>query len=363
MKILLAILLITYTCLGRTIPCISETQSESSLTALFDTLSSANGSSQIIVVSNEKESDYRATVEAFEKTSSGWVKSLPSMSAVIGKNGFSLDKKEGDLKAPAGIFRIGTAFGIGENPSDIKLSYIKTSKNDYWVDDVSSPDYNKWVEYEGDPYSRWKSFEKLKITSYKFALVIEYNVNPVIAGNGSAIFFHIWGGSNTSTKGCTAMSETNILKLLGWINPDKNPIIIQGTNAMVADMLKSADDKILYPVKVRIDEKEVFFDVQPRILNGRTLIPARAVFEDLGAKVSWEESTGTIRIIKGPNEIKLEVGSKWAYVGEKQVMLDVPASVINGRAMIPVRFIAEELGLRVTWDGTKRIVIITTNDA
>lgn len=359
MKILSALLLITYICLN--IPYISQAQTPSNLTALFDSLNSTNGSSQIIVVSNEKYGQYKATVEAFEKNSGVWIKSLPSMNAVIGKNGFSLNKKEGDLKSPAGIFRVGTAFGTVDKPSDIKLSYKKASKNDYWVDDVSSQDYNNWVEYEGDPYSRWKSFERLKITSYKLAFVIEYNMNPIVKGKGSAIFLHIWQGSNTSTKGCTTLSEANISKLLSWIDPDKNPIIIQGTNTMLADMIKSSESKILYPIKVMTNEKEVVFDVQPRIQNGRTLIPIRSVLESLGAEVSWEESTGTISVLNDSNVIKLTVGNKWAYVDKKQVLLDVPASIIDDRAMVPVRFIAEELGFKVTWNGEKRIVSIKAN--
>lgn len=361
MKILSALLLITYICLNTPILYISQAQTPSNLTALLDRLNSVNGSNQIIVVSNEKDSQYKATIEAYEKTSGVWIKSLPSMNAVIGKNGFSLNKKEGDLKTPAGIFRVGTAFGIVDKPSDVKLSYKKTSKNDYWVDDVSSQDYNNWVEYEGDPYSKWKSFERLKITSYKLAFVIEYNMNPVVKGRGSAIFLHIWQGSNTSTKGCTALSEANISKLLGWIDPDKNPIIIQGTNAMLADMIKSSENKILYAIKVILNEKEVVFDVQPRILDERTLIPVRSVFESLGAEVSWEKSTGTISVLRDSNVIKLIVGSKFAYVDQKQVMLDVPSSIIDGRAMVPVRFIAEELGFKVAWNGEKRAVFINTD--
>jgi L,D-peptidoglycan transpeptidase YkuD (ErfK/YbiS/YcfS/YnhG family) len=359
MKILSAILLIAYICLN--MPCVSQAQTSSNLAALFDTLSSTNGSSQIIVVSNEKESQYKATVETFEKNSGGWIKILPSMNAVIGKNGFSLNKMEGDLKSPAGIFRIGTAFGTIDKPSDIKLSYKKTSKNDYWVDDISSPDYNKWIEYDGDPYSRWMSFERLKISNYKLAFVIEYNMNPIVKGRGSAIFLHIWKDSNTSTKGCTALSKANVSKLLNWIDPYKNPIIIQGTKAMLADMTKSAGNKILYPIKVLTNEKEVVFDVQPRIQNGRTLIPIRSVLESLGAEVSWEKSTGTINVLKSSKVIKLSVGSNWAYVDEKQVMLDVPASIIDGRTMVPVRFIAEELGFKVTWDEKKRIVFINAD--
>ncbi len=362
MKKVLGFLLITYICLITTIPCGSKAYESGNLIVLLDRLSSANGSSQIIVVSSEKDGQNKAKVETFEKTIGGWIKSLSSMNAVIGEKGFSLNKKEGDLKAPAGIFRIGTAFGTIDKPSYMRLSYKKTSKNDYWIDDVSSQDYNNWVEFEGDPYSRWKSFEKLKITSYKLAFVIEYNRNPVVKGKGSAIFFHIWQGPNISTKGCTALSEVDISKLLSWVDPGKNPIIIQGTVDMLQEMVTSTENELLYPIEVVINEKKAVFDVPPRILNGRTFIPIRSVFESLGAEVLWEESTETVSILKGSKIIKLKVGSNLVYVDGKQVEIDVPLSIINGRTMVPIRLISEELGYEVTWNGEKRIVFINTNN-
>lgn len=362
MKKILAFLLITYICLITTKPCASQVYESDNSTVLLDRLSSANGSSQIIVVSSEKDGQNIAKVETFEKTMDGWRKSFPSMNAVIGEKGFSLNKKEGDLKSPAGIFRVGTAFGTIDKPSYMKLSYKKTSKSDYWIDDVSSQDYNNWVEFEDDPYSRWKSFEKLKITSYKLAFVIEYNMNPVVKGKGSAIFFHIWQGPKISTKGCTALSEADISKLLSWIDPAKNPITIQGTVDILQDLIKATENELLYPIEVVINEKKVVFDVTPRILNGRTLIPVRSVFESLGAEVSWEESTETVSILKGSKVIKFKVGSNRGYIDGEQVEIDIPASIINGRTMVPVRFIAEELGFEVAWDGEKRVVLINTNN-
>ncbi|KNY29612.1 stalk domain-containing protein [Pseudobacteroides cellulosolvens] len=358
MKRLFAFILASYILITGTITYGREAGTNNSLTSLFNELNAVNGSSQIIVVSNEKESQFNATVQAYEKTSAGWINSLPSMGAVIGKNGFSLMKREGDLKAPAGIFRIGTAFGMPGTPGITKLPYISTTTRDYWIDDASSLDYNKWIKYNGDPYTKWKSFEKLRITRYKYAFVIEYNMNPIVKGNGSAIFFHIWKGSNISTSGCTAVSEANILKLLGWLKPDKNPIIIQGTQTMISNMLKSAGDKALYPIKAIVNNNEVPLDVPPRIVNGRVLIPVRSIFENLGAKVAWEQSTGTITISKDSTIIKLTVGSNMAFAGTNQVPLDVPATIVSGRTIVPLRFIAENLGLSVSWNQIKRIVSV-----
>lgn len=338
----------------------SEVRAVEELTGLFDRLSIANASKQIVVVSTDKEGEIKASLEAFEKTSEGWVKSFPSMKAVVGEKGFSTQKIEGDKKAPAGVFRIGKAFGIPDTPSITKLPYKNTTNNDYWIDDETSPDYNTWVEYDKNPQDRWKSFERLRIPLYKYAIVIEYNMNPVVKGKGSAIFLHLWKDSNTSTSGCTGVSETDILKLLGWLDPDKNPIIVQGTKAMIADISKTTHERVLYPINVRLNDKDIAFDVYPRIVNGRTLVPVRAIFEDMGAVVSWEGATKTVRILKDSTEIELAVGSKSAYVGEKEVSLDVPALILDGRMLVPVRFIAEGLGFKVGWDEETRSVLIDT---
>jgi L,D-peptidoglycan transpeptidase YkuD (ErfK/YbiS/YcfS/YnhG family) len=95
MKKLFAFLLTAYIFTTVTIIPQSEVGTDIGLTSLFNELYSINGSSQIIVVTNEKESQFKATVEAYEKTTAGWTKSLPSMNAVIGKNGFPrLRRKE-----------------------------------------------------------------------------------------------------------------------------------------------------------------------------------------------------------------------------------------------------------------------------
>ena len=68
------------------------------------------------------------------------------------------------------------------------LYHTKTTNNDYWIDDVSFPDYNKWVTYEGNPDEKWNSYERLRISDYKYAVVINYNTSNIQPGKGSAIF-------------------------------------------------------------------------------------------------------------------------------------------------------------------------------
>jgi L,D-peptidoglycan transpeptidase YkuD (ErfK/YbiS/YcfS/YnhG family) len=172
--------------------------------------------------------DSHASLIAYTRKAGHWRKTLGPIPAVVGKHGITLNKHEGDLKSPAGIFYLGPGFGSAKKPAGAKLPYTRTSKNDYWIDDPSSADYNRWVTYAGDPDARWKSYERLLIPAYRYAVVIRYNMYPVIKGRGSAIFLHLWPGPDGSTVGCTAVSEQNLLALMKWFDPIENPVIIQG---------------------------------------------------------------------------------------------------------------------------------------
>lgn len=337
---------------------ICKADSKADFASLIDKAFELNASKQIIIVANNRESDYRAILHTFELTENGWMEVFAPMKAVIGKKGFSMDKVEGDLKSPSGIFKLYRAFGTPTEPYGLKLDYSIVTGSDYWIDDATSIDYNKWIKYDGNPSLRWKSFERLNIPLYKYSIVIEYNTEPIVKGKGSAIFLHLWKDSNTGTSGCTAISEENMMKLMKWIDPAKNPLIIQGSLEKQKELLGSIENNLIYPVKVRLGDREVDFDIHPRIVRGRVLIPIRAISEHFGMKVEWKEESKTV-VVYGENlEIVLTVGDKAAYVNNKKFMLDVPAEIINGRTFVPARFAAESFGLNVDWDSSTRMVFI-----
>ncbi|RXJ01705.1 copper amine oxidase N-terminal domain-containing protein [Anaerobacillus alkaliphilus] len=114
------------------------------------------------------------------------------------------------------------------------------------------------------------------------------------------------------------------------------------------------------PVKVVIDGKVQTLAVSPMIKNGRTLVPLRGIFEKLGAKVTWEQKTQSITLEKLSTKIKLTIGSDVAVVNGKQIKLSEPAQLINNRTFVPLRFVAEGLSGKVTWDQAKHTVNITT---
>ncbi|MCX7746049.1 MAG: stalk domain-containing protein [Clostridia bacterium] len=111
-------------------------------------------------------------------------------------------------------------------------------------------------------------------------------------------------------------------------------------------------------VKVEVDGKPVIFDVQPVVKSGRTLVPLRSIFEVLGAEVKWNAKTKTITALKGGQKVELTVNSKVAKVNGQQKNLDVPASIIGNRTVVPTRFISESLGAGVNWDTGKKTVVI-----
>jgi len=178
---------------------------------------------QVIVVIGQKNSMY-ATLLMYQRSEEMNWELAGEMDSVIGRNGLTDDKKEGDGKTPTGHYRIGTAFGtLGIIPCEWPFRF--TGPNDYWVDDPASPDYNRWVVCAGNPDERWTSYERLAIPEYKQALVIRYNENPVIAGKGSAIFLHRWSGPGRPSAGCITVSEENVKRVIQWLVPDKNPVI------------------------------------------------------------------------------------------------------------------------------------------
>lgn len=114
------------------------------------------------------------------------------------------------------------------------------------------------------------------------------------------------------------------------------------------------------PVSVTVDGLPVAFDVSPVIRNGRTLVPFRAIAEALNVKVNWDGSTRTVSATDGKTSIRLQIGNKTAYRNGEPIPLDVPPQVVNGRAMLPLRFFSEAFACKVAWDETARSVAIAS---
>ena len=114
------------------------------------------------------------------------------------------------------------------------------------------------------------------------------------------------------------------------------------------------------PITIKIDGELLHTDVPPVIIDGRTMVPLRAIFEALGIDVEWIAETRTIIGTTEDTRIELTVDSTAALVNGEEVTLDVPATIMDGRTLVPVRFIAESTGQDVDWEARTRTVLITT---
>ena len=114
---------------------------------------------------------------------------------------------------------------------------------------------------------------------------------------------------------------------------------------------------------VLMDGEELHCDVPPMIINDRTMVPMRAIFEALGAEVSWDDSTKTVTAEKSGTSIRLIIGAALAAVGSKAYDLDSPAVIVDNRTLVPIRFVSEALGAKVDWDSSSYTVTVSTGKA
>ncbi len=119
-----------------------------------------------------------------------------------------------------------------------------------------------------------------------------------------------------------------------------------------------AEPSVSGAIRVRVNGTPVIFDAPPVIVDDRTLVPLRAIFEALGADVTWEETTRTVLAAGRGKEISLRIDSSEMTVNGEQKRLDVPAQLIADRTMVPVRAISEAFDCEVFWNEADRTVIV-----
>lgn len=113
-------------------------------------------------------------------------------------------------------------------------------------------------------------------------------------------------------------------------------------------------------ISVIIDGNPIVFDTPPKIIADRTMVPMRAVFESLGASVSWNDNTKTASADKDGINIRITIGDYHIVKNGEIIEIDSPAVIISGRTLVPVRAISESFGCSVNWDGDTRSVIISS---
>jgi D-alanyl-D-alanine dipeptidase len=205
---------------------------------------------QLLVVTTATWDTANGTLRRYSRDASGpWRAVGTGVPVVVGRTGLAWGvglapdvegepaKREGDGKAPAGLFPLGTAFGFAPSAKAMgtRLPYLRLAETTECVDDAASAHYNAIVDRTRVPRVDWTSSERMRsIGLYRLGVVVDYNPTPAVAGRGSCIFLHVWQGPRSSTAGCTAMAEPALAELVRWLDPARRPALVQLTDAAYA---------------------------------------------------------------------------------------------------------------------------------
>ncbi len=183
---------------------------------------------QLLVTLVPNENNCPAILSAYEKRGEEWHRVLGPFTAVVGKDGISWDKNEGDGKTPSGVFPLLQAFGKSVHKTD-GIAFIELHEALEAIDDPSSSYYNQIVDRRTVERVDWNSSEKMLEVGplYDLGVVVGYNLPLPVPGKGSCIFLHIWRSAEQGTAGCTAMPKEVLQTLVAWLDKTKAPHIVQ----------------------------------------------------------------------------------------------------------------------------------------
>jgi len=199
---------------------------------LANELASTRGAAQLVTV---EASGYRTTVASlvlWERTGGCWRRAAGPWTARLGRSGLSDRKHEGDGATPTGAFALGaTVYGLAPDPG-LRTAYHRLVCGDWWDEDPASPTYNSFRHLPcgaRPPFGAGSEALWRATVAYRQFAVIEYNVDPVVPGRGSAIFLHDDTGG--PTQGCISLPQAQLLRLLRGLRPAAHPLIVIGTAA------------------------------------------------------------------------------------------------------------------------------------
>ncbi|PWK82746.1 L,D-transpeptidase family protein [Fulvimonas soli] len=200
---------------------------------------------QMVVVVVDGWNAGHGTLQPFVREGDHWASAGAPAPVTIGRNGAAWGlglnaahpaggpvKREGDNRSPAGVFRIGEAFGYAPR-LDTAMPYRALGASDWCVDVSGAPDYNRIVDARvvgeaavkgaTEPMRRDLHFHGDQ--RYRMGFVIEHNAQQA-PGGGSCIFGHLWKSPHDATAGCTAMTPDTMRRLLGWLKPEEHPVFV-----------------------------------------------------------------------------------------------------------------------------------------
>ena len=202
---------------------------------------------QLILVRAPTWDSIPAKAQCFRKSSrtGTWIAASPIFDVSVGKTGLAWGrglhdfskvtgpvKHEGDMKAPAGIFALGVAFGKKpleeiEKDRTLRMPYTQLTRDIEGVDDPDSKYYNQIVDRTQVDVD-WNSAEKMfEIDLYGIGIEVLHNSPIQCKDAGSAIYIHLWRGAGKPTAGCTAMNQKDLEALFYWVDSKQNPLMVQ----------------------------------------------------------------------------------------------------------------------------------------
>lgn len=206
--------------------------------------SSWQNAQQMIVVTTADWNADHGELRAYERRGDAWQEVVAPTPVTIGKNGAGWGlglsapqtggpvKREGDNRSPAGVFRIGEAFGYAAHAATA-LPYRALTASDWCMDVSGTAQYNRIVDanvvgadaVKGSSEPMRRDLHVNGDQRYRLGFVIEHNAQAAPQG-GSCIFAHLWKSPADATAGCTAMTPALMQRLLAWLKPQDHPVFV-----------------------------------------------------------------------------------------------------------------------------------------
>ncbi|MDU2114888.1 MAG: copper amine oxidase N-terminal domain-containing protein [Peptoniphilus lacydonensis] len=282
-----------------------------------------------------------------------------------------MDVALGDAKQGIDYEVNGNTYTLNATSDQIIDEFIKASDNVMKNWDTVSKDVLAIVDKAGLPINdeEKKDFKELNK---------EYKREDLV--NSASEIKEMLKGSNISEK--TTFEENKYIQEIGMkvsvsnfvkVSVKGNTVTTKDENVKInfpTSVKKLTMDeymKLIMPgmnsslVTVRVNGEDITFEdpeALPKIINERTMLAARAFYEKIGAKVEWNGKDRTVTVSKDNDKIVLKIDSNKALVNGKEVKLDSPATIINDKTYIPVRFVSEAFGYKVKYDANEGMPIV-----
>ena len=190
---------------------------------------------QVITVRAAHAWSTTAVLRTWRRTGGGrYVQVFAAVVANVGVRGVGRTH-EGAERTPAGVFTLTQAFGNAANDGT-RLHYFRAGPNDWWDENPSSLHYNRHVHSSSSPGGASENLYDAGYV-YSHAVVINYNMNPVVKGAGSGFFLHV--SADASTEGCVSIPATRLTQIMRWLNPALHPVISIGVGPTALEILTS----------------------------------------------------------------------------------------------------------------------------